>query len=159
MVLGGLFLFDLGYSGQGLMSLLVAVSGFAFLTVLALWSWFRGSPALARNRALRAGMYLILGVATFATMRFHATTAETHAARVIAACRAFESRRGKLPDRLEELVPEFLPALPRAKYTLAWGAFTYSTSGSTHHTLMYVALPPFGRRIYDFEAARWGQLD
>ena len=112
-VLGGLFLFDLGYSGQGLISLLVAVCGFTFLTVLALWSWLRGSAALARNRALRAGMYLVLGVATFATMRFHATTAETHAARVIDACRAFESRRGKLPDRLEELVPEFLPALPR----------------------------------------------
>ena len=157
--LGGLFLLDLGYSGQGLISLLVAVTGFTFLTVRALWSWFRGAGGLARNRALRAGMYLCLGAATFATMRFHATTAETHAARVIDACRAFESGRGRLPDRLEELVPEFLPAVPRAKYTLAWGAFTYSTSGSMHHTLMYVALPPFGRRIYTFEAARWSQLD
>jgi len=158
LILGGLFLFDLGYSGQGLISMLVAVSGFAFLTMRALWSWFRGT-GVARSRALRAGMYLFLGAATFATMRFHTTTAETHAARVIEACRAFESRRGNLPDRLEELVPEFLPAVPRAKYTLAWGAFTYSTSGRTHHTLMYVTLPPFGRRIYNFEAARWSQLD
>lgn len=159
VALGGLFLFDLGYSGQGLLSLLVAVTGFTFLTARALWSWFRGSAALARSRGIRAGMCLFLGAATFATMRFHATTAETHAARVIDACRAFESRRGKLPDRLQELVPEFLPAVPRAKYTVAWGAFTYSTSGSTHHTLMYVALPPFGRQIYNFEAARWSQLD
>lgn len=159
VVLCGLFLFDLGYSGQGLISLLVAVTGFTFLAVRALWSWSRGTPALARARALRAAMYLFLGAATLATMRFHRTTAETHAARVIDACRAFEARRGKLPDRLDELVPEFLPAVPRAKYTLAWGGFTYAGSGTTHHTLMYVTLPPFGRQIYNFEAARWSQLD
>lgn len=158
-VLGGLFLLDLGYSGQGLFSLAVAVSGLALLTVGALWSGLRGAAALARSRALRAGMYLFLGAATLATMRLHAATAESHAAVVIEACRAFERSHGTLPARLEELVPEFLPSVPRAKYTLAWGEFTYSASDTKRHTLMYVALPPFGRRIYHFENARWSQLD
>jgi hypothetical protein len=63
-----------------------------------------------------------------------------------------------LPDRLEQLVPEFLPAVPRAKYTFAWGEFTYSTSAKDH-TLMYVVIPPFGRLFYHFEEARWTQLD
>jgi hypothetical protein len=92
-------------------------------------------------------------------MRIHATTAENHAAQVIEACRAYQARHGKLPDRLQELVPEFLPAVPPAKYTLSWGEFTYLTSGDQSHTLMYVALPPFGRRLYHFEEARWSQLD
>ena len=154
-----LFLLDLGYSGQGLFSLAVAVFGLALLAGGALWSGLRGAPALARSRALRAALYLLLGVATLATTRLHVATAESRAAIVIDACRAFERAHGVLPDRLEDLVPEFLPAVPRAKYTLAWGEFTYSASEPRRHTLMYVTLPPFGRRIYHFENARWSQLD
>jgi hypothetical protein len=157
--LAGLFVFDLGYSGQGLFALGTAVLGFVSLAVGALWSGLRGAPALARSRALRAGLYLFLGAATLATVRLHVATAESRATLVIDACRAFERAHGALPDRLEELVPEFLSAVPRAKYTLAWGEFTYSASETTRHTLMYVTLPPFGRRIYHFEEARWSQLD
>lgn len=104
-------------------------------------------------------MYLVLGVMTLAAVRVHAATAENHAAQIIDACRAYQARHGMLPDRLEALVPEFLPAVPRAKYTLSYGEFTYWTSEQKSHTLMYVALPPFGRRLYHFEEARWSQLD
>ena len=159
VVLGVLFLLDLGYSGQGLLSLLVAVSGLVLLTAGAVWSSVRRASSLARSRVLRAALYLVLGAATLATTRLNAAIAETRAARVIAACRVFELRHGALPNRLEDLVPEFLPAVPRAKYTLAWGDFTYASSRTTGHTLMYVALPPFGRRIYSFEDGRWRQLD
>jgi hypothetical protein len=156
--LGVLFLLDVGYSGQGLFSLAVAVTGLMVLTVGALWSGLRGAAPLARRRALRAGMYLALGVATLVVVRVNLATAETGAARVIEACRAFELRHGMLPGQLQDLVPDFLPSVPRAKYTLAWNAFTYSASDAGH-TLMYTTLPPFGRRIYSFEAARWSQLD
>jgi hypothetical protein len=159
VALAVLFLVDLGYAGQGFFSLLVAFSGLGLLTLAALWAAVRGAAPLARSRVVRAGMYLLLGIATAATTRFHAATAQNHAAQVIEACRAYNARHGMLPDRLEELVPEFLPAVPRAKYTLAWGEFTYSTSAEKSHTLMYVALPPFGRRLYHFEEARWSQLD
>jgi hypothetical protein len=155
-----LFLADLGFAGQGLLSLLVACVGLGLLASGALWAVVRGGAApLVRSRVLRAGMYLLLGVATVAAMQFHSATARNHAAQVIDACRAYQARHGMLPDRLEELVPEFLPAVPRAKYTLQWGEFTYWTSEKKSHTLMYVALPPFGRRVYHFEEARWSQLD
>ena len=103
-------------------------------------------------------MYLVLGMAAVATMSFHASTAEKHAAQIIEACQTFKVRRGTLPNRLEELVPEFLPSVPRARYTLAYGQFTYWASAQSH-TLMYVALPPFGRRVYHFEQSRWSQVD
>lgn len=92
-------------------------------------------------------------------MQFHAATARNHAAQVIDACRAYQARHGMLPDHLEDLVPEFLARVPRAKYTLQWGEFTYWTSSRTSHTLMYVSLPPFGRRVYHFEEGRWSVLD
>ena len=60
-------------------------------------------------------------------------------------------------------MPTYLPAVPRAKYTLGWGNFTYTSLGSDpdepHHVLMYVALPPFGRRLYHLEQGRWSTLD
>jgi hypothetical protein len=159
IALAVLFVLDLGYAGQGMYSLLVAVIGFSLLTAGAVWSAARGAAPRARSRALRASLYLMLGVAAFATTRFHQATAEAHAARVIDACRAFDARHGKLPNRLVDLVPEFLPAVPRAKFTLAYGQFEYSAFDEHRHTLMYVAFPPFGRRIYHFEGARWSQLD
>jgi hypothetical protein len=158
-VLGALFLLDLGYSGQGLTSLLVAVLGGVLLAGGVVRAALKGAAPLARSRALRAGMYIVLGAATLTTMRINAATAETGATRVIAACRSFERGHGALPDPLEDLVPEFLPAVPRAKYTLAYGKFTYATSATGGHSLIYVALPPFGRRIYEFEPARWHTVD
>jgi hypothetical protein len=159
VVLAGIFLVDLGYSGQGLSSLLVAFVGLVLLTVGALWAFFRGARPLARSRGLRASAYLILGAATVATTQFHLATAQHHAATVIEACQAYKTRHGMLPSTLQQLVPEFLPAVPRAKYTLAWSNFTYSAPSDTSHTLMYVALPPFGRRVYHFEQAQWTQFD
>ena len=161
VALAVLFVADLGFAGQGLFSLLVATIGVGLLTLSGLWAAIRGTAPRVRahSRAMRAAMYLCLGVSTLAVMRVHATTAENHAAQVIEACRAYQARHGKLPDRLQELVPEFLPAVPPAKYTLSYGEFTYLTSGDQTHTLMYVALPPFGRRLYHFEEARWSQLD
>lgn len=159
MALSVLFLLDLGYAGQGLFSMLVAAGGVVLLTIGAIWASMGGTTPPARSRALRAGLYLALGIAAYGTATFHRITAEQHADRVIEACRAFETRRGRLPDRLADLVPEFLAAVPLAKYTLAYNRFTYSTFDAGRHTLMYTTLPPFGRRIYHFEARRWSQLD
>jgi hypothetical protein len=159
VVLALLFIVDLGYSGQGLFSLAVAAGGLVLLTAGALWSLARGIRGQASSRARRARAYLLLGVAAFAAIQFHQATAQHHAAEVIAACQAYKVRHGIFPAALQQLVPEFLPAVPRAKYTLAYGEFTYWASSEKDHTLMYVALPPFGRRLYHFEQGVWTQLD
>lgn len=159
IVLTVLFVLDLGYSGQGLISMLVAIAGVAVLALRALWAFWGGQRAMARSRATRAAMYLTLGAATLIVTHINAATAESHAAQIIDACRAYQARRGILPDRLQQLVPEFLPAVPRAKYTMAWGEFTYFAAPGASHTLVYVTLPPFGRRVYNFEQAAWSQRD
>lgn len=155
-----LFVADLFVYGQGVFSLIVGGVGFCLLTSGALWAAHRKRPeSLVRSRAIRALMYPVLMVLTVATLRFHTATAHNHAEQVIAACRAYQTRHGMLPDVLEELVPEFFTAVPRAKYTLEWGGFTYVTSEKKSHTLMFVAIPPFGRSLYHFEESRWSQLD
>jgi hypothetical protein len=160
VILTVLFLGDLGFAGQGLLALAVAGVGFALLAIGAVWSAVRGGVApQARNRAGRAAMYVVLGIATIVTMQFHTATAMRRALQVISASRAYQVKHGRLPDRLDELVPEFLPAVPRAKYTVQWGAFTYVKASEQSHTLMFTTLPPFGRQLYHFEAAEWSQRD
>ncbi|MFP2928280.1 hypothetical protein ACLESO_24395 [Pyxidicoccus sp. 3LG] len=79
---------------------------------------------------------------------------------LIAACRAFQAKHGRLPDTLEALVPEFLPELPRAKYDGPHFGFTYDVStGSERHVLGWTEMIPFGRPYYVFEEDRWGYLD
>jgi hypothetical protein len=158
LLLGLLFLVDLGFMGQGVFSMLVAVVGVTVLMLGCAWSFIRGQRPRAASRAARAALYFLLGAATFGAMRFHAETARVNADRVIAACRSYESAHGRLPQRLQDLVPAFLPAVPRAKHTGMYGEFMYLSSPASH-TLIYVAFPPFGRRLYHFEESRWGVLD
>ena len=60
VALAVLFLLDLGYAGQGVLSLFVACIGLVPLTVGGLWAAVRGAAPVARRRALRAGVYLLL---------------------------------------------------------------------------------------------------
>jgi hypothetical protein len=74
------------------------------------------------------------------------------------ACLAYHARYQHYPQHLEELVPEFLPSVPVAKYTLG-GFFHYYRPTSGEPMLYYEALPPFGRRFYHMETGGWGYLD
>ncbi|MFP2905937.1 hypothetical protein ACLESD_12935 [Pyxidicoccus sp. 3LFB2] len=79
---------------------------------------------------------------------------------LIAACRAFQAKHGRLPGALTELVPGFLPELPRAKFDGPHFGFTYDVdAGATRHVLGWTETMPFGRPFYVFEEDRWGYLD
>ena len=142
--------------GQGGIAICVAAFGLAVLTIGTLYSAFRGHKGLARNRAMRAATYLLLGLASFATLHFHAATGRKAAQRIIEACEAYEGRYGRLPDRLDQLTPEFLPKIRAARYTVLYNDFWYL---SEPRLLSYVVFPPFRRRVYDFGTAKWNYLD
>lgn len=82
---------------------------------------------------------------------------ETNARRVIAACEAYHDANGKYPQKLGELVPQYLDAVPMAKYCLGPGSlFSYHNNGKP---LLYWQVFGFLRRIYNFEEHRWSYLD
>jgi hypothetical protein len=56
--------------------------------------------------------------------------AETNAAKIITACEQFNEANGRYPKSLNELIPEYLPSIPRAKYCLFGGGFHYWNSSS-----------------------------
>jgi hypothetical protein len=86
--------------------------------------------------------------------------AEQNAPRVAAACEQFYAANGKFPKTLDELVPRYLPSVPRAKYCygFGFGEFVYMNFHGSPILFWYV-IPPHGRRCYDFEHRRWRYLD
>jgi len=151
-----LVLADAFWINQGVISLLVA-----------LWAILIGLPrgVLARKfagaRLRRAGI-LAIYVAAAATVWTCNWANNLHARQeaevVIAAVKAFRADNQRYPRTLGELVPRYVDAVPRAKYTLSLNHFTYLPAGEAP-LLYYVALPPFGRPTYSFATGRWGYLD
>lgn len=83
--------------------------------------------------------------------------ARANATRIIAACEEFHAANGRYPCGLDELVPRYMGSIPRAKYCVAWGEFLYFNLGKS--MLVWYVVPPYGRKIYDFEGRRWSYLD
>ena len=84
--------------------------------------------------------------------------AEAHAPKVIAACEGFHAANGRFPKSLDELVPRYIPSVPRAKYCLAYGEFDYYFNQGKP-MLVWCVVPPYNRRIYDFETRRWSYIE
>ncbi|MBI5327098.1 MAG: hypothetical protein HZB80_02230 [Deltaproteobacteria bacterium] len=84
--------------------------------------------------------------------------AKKRAETLIVAVKSFKEKHHRYPEKLEELTPDFIDRVPKAKDTLMFNAFFYnSTSGD--HVLFYVTMPPFGRKVYSFERNEWFTMD
>lgn len=94
----------------------------------------------------------------FGNASLQSRMARVKAERIIDACTQYRTVNGVYPKTMEALVPKYLDSIPRAKYALVLGEFSYSESDG-QHSLMWVSTPPFGRPYYNFEQARWGYLD
>lgn len=163
-----LFTVDGLMMGQGFITFLVALLAVVAQLVLSAWRALKRDAPRSLAHLGAAGVYVMTVAVVVGYLAVNNRLAVRRAGEVIAACRAYEATHGQLPNALRELVPAFLPAVPRAKYTAMFGDFTYfasraddsgPTSATPSHTLMYVQLPPFGRRLYHFENNSWSTLD
>ena len=156
-IIGSLALlaFDAGFCGSLLMS-------WIFCPI-----WFLVS--LLKNAIQRPGWglalvriaipVLTLGIVK-ANSDFQLTVAETNAQRVVAACETYRAANGEFPKELEELVPQYLNSVPVAKYCLGpWGHFYYYNYDGGKPMLFWYVVPPYLRKIYDFETRSWSYLD
>ena len=160
LLAGALFVFDALVLNQGFVALLVILLVFFVLLPRALWG-LRTSRALYLERLTKAGIYLLACVAVFAANVLQNRMADRRAIEIGKACLAYHAKYNHHPQRLNELVPEFLPSVPAAKYTLGAGNnfFYFSSLNGREPMLFYEALPPFGRRFYHMETGSWGFLD
>jgi hypothetical protein len=140
--------------GQGILSGVVLVYAVLFLVPLGVL--VRKDKSLGRLRLKKAGIFAMTALAVFGVVFLNNRLAESSASDVIAAVVQYRGKYGRYPDQLQELVPEFMVAVPLAKLTLSNNGFGYNSG--TNPMLWYVELPP-QRRIYYFETGRWNTLD
>lgn len=153
-----LYVFDGLIVGEGVIGVFVFIVVFLAGGIRILPATRRKDRVLMRFHAARIGVYLLMAVAIAGTLFINGRIASHRAEQIIAACRQYESRNHRLPERLQELVPEFLPSVPRAKYTLWYGDFNYLLGSENTHYLRYMIYPPISQAIYSFEDGRWSRF-
>ena len=154
-----LFILDAFVMNQGAIALILILLFFFVFLPRALW--VRKDKPLANTRAARALIYLLAAIAVFAINALQNQLADHRAIALGKACMAYHAKYGHYPGRLDDLAPEFISAVPLAKYTLSSSSqFTYfRREDGKEPMLYYEAMPPFGRRFYHMETGGWGYLD
>lgn len=124
----------------------------------SLWA-LRRDKRLFVERMTRTGIYLMACIAVFVANNLQNRMADRRAIALGNACLAYRAKYHHYPQRLQELVPEFIPSVPVAKYALS-GFFSYSSRPTGGEPMLcYEELPPFGRRFYHMETGDWEYLD
>lgn len=156
LIAAGLYLVDAIWLGQGA----IAVISLLILVFIALprtlWVW-KNKPLL-KLRAFKLLIYLVMALAIGATIRADLHFARQHAETVIVALKQYRQSHGAYPDKLEQLVPEFLPAIPDARFSLTQNTFFYRKTDNSH-TLSYMVMPPFGWKSHNLETGSWTVRD
>lgn len=156
----GLFVLDAFVLNQGVVALVIILFVLFVLMPRALWA-LRSSRRLYLERLTKTGIYLLACVAVFVANAMQNRMANRRAVEIGQACLAYHAKYRHYPQRLDELVPEFLPSVPLAKYSLGGSAvffYAWRPDGG-EPMLFYEAMPPFGRRFYHMETGRWEFLD
>jgi hypothetical protein len=107
---------------------------------------------------VRAAIPLVTLAVVLGNSAVQSRIAKANAEMIIAACDKFRAGNGRFPNTLDELVPEHMQFIPRAKYCLEWDKYQYINSDG-HTILLWFDIPPFGRPTYNLEDRRWGYLD
>jgi hypothetical protein len=84
------------------------------------------SSARCRNLPISA-IFLCLAVGTFIWLRLNVAIGKRNAVPVVTACYRFNRRHNHYPDNLNQLVPEFIPAIPVARYTAVGRRYAYAS--------------------------------
>lgn len=145
--------------GQGVIAVLATLCVAVLGTIDIVRGLFGRDGGRIRRGFARMGTFAVMTAAVIGTIVANNRLARGRAEQVIAAMKVYRVKHGACPARLEDLVPDYLPAVPRAKYTLSFNRFEYYPSNGECGSLMYTAIPPFGRPVYNLKAERWGYLD
>jgi len=104
-----------------------------------------------------AAIPLVTFLLVFGIALLQNSVARSNALRIVHAAQQYGAKNGALPQRLDDLVPTYLPYVPLAKYAVL-GRFEYLTSSGSH-ILLWTSVPPFLRCTYRLEDRRLVCLD
>jgi hypothetical protein len=114
------------------------------------------SPDIKRVRLVSVAIYMGAALIVFSSNFVNNRIARHRAEVLISLIKAYVSAEHKYPEKLQDLVPGYIPSVPDAKFSLMFDKFYYS---SKRPFLMYVSFPPFARPTYSFDKEAWQVLD
>jgi hypothetical protein len=143
---------DAIWLGLGVLSLLVV--GVAIIWGAVALVVFRKDRKLRLFTLKRTAILLLTGLAGTIFMSLQMDIGNGRAEAIVAAVNQYHAKNGKYPDQLKELVPAFLPSVPRARISWVASEFAYRAIDESH-VLSYLQMPPNVVRSYTFETQTW----
>ncbi len=151
-----LFILDAFVMGQGLVAAVILIGVGAWLLPKAYLYARVGRNVWPTLRL--AAVLAVASVAIMLTINFNNEVARERAEQLVRAIESYRTVTGRYPAELGELVPGYVQAVPRAKFTLSFNRFIY-LNGDDRISLAYTDVPPFGRPYYDFRGRAWRYFD
>jgi hypothetical protein len=106
------------------------------------------------------GFFFLGVVAVVGTLHIRKTLVERKAVKLGNACLAYHAKYDRYPERLDDLVPEYISSVPAANYgILGKDKFFYSAHDGPQPFIYYRCLPLFGNCYYYVECRCWDFLD
>ena len=151
-----LFFIDAFVMNQGAIAVISAMVIVLWLLPKSLMLKYKRESA--RIPLTKAAIYSIMVLLVFLANFANNKLAKHRAENLIIAIEKYHQQTGIYPEKLNNLVPEYISSIPHAKFTLMLNEFGYINYKDTQ-ALYYIELPPFGRPIYNFNRQSWGYID
>jgi hypothetical protein len=151
-----LFLIDALFLNQGIIGAIALLFMVFWLIPKSIFLWLKKQSVKAQ--LYKCLIYFLMAISIFGANYLNNQLAKSRAKRIIVAVEKYKAVNHRYPKKLAMLAPEYIEAIPTAKYTLFANGFFYSNRDD-YAFIGYVAMPPFGRRIYDFNKKKWGFID
>ncbi len=157
----GLYVFDSLILGTPFFGVLVAFIALVFNLFTSLVNLLRTNRSSALRHGLKALICILTIVAIVGTYALDQRRGRANAERIIKAVEAYHGECETYPWQLEDLVPRFIPKIPRSSVNLFFYQYYYRRGREENQDpyLVWVAQPPFGRYLYNFETKEWHYLD
>lgn len=140
--------------------MLAAAAAFFSATAGLFWALaaFRERGVLLTRLRALAIVLAISGPLTAYGM-YDSRLARERVTAVAESLKAYKAKHGDYPDKLEALVPEYLPQVPKALTFGTGSRIRYIRGKDGSAELIYVSIPPFGRSRLRVDTGKWDFFD
>jgi len=132
------------YSLAGVKYLILAV-------ICAIYSVFKiKDMEIFKTGMIVTSLFIVLTTFSYCFPYINNITAQRSGSKLVEAIENYKTKNGSYPKSLDDLKPEFITRIPKAKYTMLWNNFYW-----VDNSLIYINTPPFNLMRYDFTNKKW----
>ena len=95
-------------------------------------------------------IYSLMVLISFSILSYETSVNQKEAEIVINAIYQYHQDQGEYPKELALLLPDYLDSVP---------GYLYYFINEENVYLSFVAVPPYGRKVWDFEKKKWNYID